>query len=200
MRGASVAFVLTVLLSAASVADTYDQMPSRDTWVWPGQGPFGNSQQLRTNNIAVFDQRIVIGFDLSSIPQDALVNSASLNIYRFDGSSGSALECHIFRVTEDWEEITLVDGIAYDTSGPYDQIVITGNGWYVFDLTDLVQEWVQGTHPNYGAVFFGTGGTGLYQYFHSREAASDNPHLVVEYELAGSFEECTFGSIKASYR
>jgi len=200
MKGITLAVMMTVLTAAVAFAETYSQMPDADTWIWPGQGPFGSSQQLRTNNISSFDQRIVIGFDLSSIPQEAIVNTAYLNVYRYDGSAGSALDCEIYRVTETWDENTLVNTIAYESTGSYDQILVTENGWYAFDVTSLVQEWVQGLYPNYGAVFFGTGGAGLYQYFRSREAASDNPYLVVEYELPGSFEECTFGAIKALYR
>ena len=200
MRSVTSAVMLMVLLTAVAFAETYIQMPEADTWIWPGQGPFGSNQQLRTNNISSFDQRIVIGFDLSSIPQEALVSTAYLNIYRYDGSAGSALECEIFRVTEPWDENTLVNSIAYDNTGSYDQIAVTGNGWYTFDLKNLVQEWVQGSYPNYGAVFFGTGGAGLYQNFRSRDAASENPYLVVEYEITGCFQESTFGAIKALYR
>ena len=200
MKGVTAAVMLTVLMAGVAFAETYIQMPDADTWIWPGQGPFGSSQQLRTNNISSFDQRIVIGFDLSSIPQEALVNTAYLNIYRYDGTTGSSLECEIFRVTEPWNETTLVNSIAYDDTGSYDQIVVTGNGWYEFDVKNLVQEWVQGSYPNYGVVFFGTGGAGLYQSFYSREAAAQNPYLAVEYEITGSFQESTFGAIKALYR
>lgn len=200
MRGITTAMMLTVLIAAVAFAETYNQMPVADTWIWPGQGPFGFSQQLRTNNIDFFDQRIVISFDLSSIPQEATVNSAFLNVYRYDGSPGSALECDIYRVTEPWSETSLVNSIAYESNGPYNQIIVTENGWYEFDVKGLVQEWVQGVYPNYGAVFFGVGGTGLYQYFFSREAASQKPYLVVEYEITSQFEQCTFGAIKALYR
>lgn len=200
MKGVTVAVMFTVLFAAVASAETIVLLPDADTWIWPGQGPFGSSQQLRTNNIGSFDQRIVIGFDLTSIPPEAVINQATMSIYRYDGSAGSALECELFRVTEPWDEYTLVDMIAYESSGSYDQIVVTENGWYEFDLTDLVQEWVQGTFPNYGAVFFGTGGAGLYQYFHSREASDLRPSLSVEYEITGSFEQSTFGAIKALYR
>lgn len=200
MKGVTVAVMFAVILAAAASAETIVVPPEADTWIWPGQGPFGSSQQLRTNNISFFDQRIVIRFDLSTIPQDALVIQAQLNIYRYDGSPTSALTCEIFRVTEPWEEYTLVNTVAYESSGSYDQIVVTENGWYEFDLADLVQEWLQGTFPNYGAVFFGTGGGGLYQNFHSREASELMPWLFVEYEITGSFEQSTFGAIKALYR
>lgn len=200
MKGVTFAVMLTVLTAAVAFAETYSQLPNADTWIWPGQGPFGSSQQLRTNNISSFDQRIVIAFDLSSIPQEAIVNTAYLNIYRYDGNPGSALECEIFRVTEPWSENVLVNSIAYESAGSYDQIIVTENGWYEFDVKNLVQEWVQGTFPNYGIVFFGTGGSGLYQNFFSREAASEQPYLVVDYDIPGSFGQSTFGAIKALYR
>lgn len=193
--------LLTVLVSSGPVlADTYNEMPIADTWVWEGSGPWGASTTLRTNIAIYIDQEIVIAFDLSSIPSGSAVDSAFLHVYRYDGDPGSALECDIFRVTEYWEEPSLVDSIAHDDGNSYDQIVVTGNDWYTFDITQLAQDWVDGTWDNYGIVFYGTGGTGSYQYFRSREGTSDRPHLEIDYTPPGALETVTFGWIKALFR
>jgi hypothetical protein len=192
--------VITVsILLTAVFADTYSELPSADTWIWSGSGPWGSNWTLRTNIVSSFDQEIVIRFDLSSIPAGSTINSAVLSAYRYDGDSPTALECDIYRVTEDWFEATLVDAIAHDTSVSYDQIIITGTDWYDFDIALLVQDWVDGSVDNFGIVFYGTGGTGSYQYFRSRESNVDRPHLDIDYSPPGSLEGDTFGGIKATF-
>lgn len=192
--------IIASLLSTAVFADTYSELPIADTWVWSGSGPWGSNWTLRTNIVSSFDQEIVIRFDLSSIPSGSTINSAVLSAHRYDGDSPTALECDIYRVTENWIEATLVDAIAHDTSVSYDQIIITGNDWYDFDITVLVQDWVDGTVDNFGTVFYGTGGTGSYQYFRSRESNVDRPHLDIDYSPPGSLDGDTFGGIKAVFQ
>jgi len=190
-------FLVMILMVTGSVlADIYSESAVADTWVWEGTGPWGASTQLRTNIVSAFDQEIVIAFDLSSIPAGSIVNSALLHVYRYDGDPGSALECDIFRVTEYWEEPSLVDSIDHDEGNPYDQIIVSGNDWYTFDISQLAQEWIDGTYDNYGIVFYGTGGSGSYQYFRSREW-TEKPYMEIDYTPPGALEACTFGYIKA---
>ncbi|RKZ02963.1 hypothetical protein DRQ21_07025 [Candidatus Fermentibacteria bacterium] len=188
------------ILSASAAAETCSLIPAADTWIWSGTGPWGSSWTLRTNIVSLFDQEIVIRFNLSSIPSGSTINSADLFVNRYDGSSQcDSMVCEIYRVTEDWEEATLVDSIAHDSSYHYDQIAITCNGWYSMNLTGLVQEWIDGTYINYGAVFYGIAGTGSYQYFRSRESSSDKPHLDINYTPPSMLEHTTFASIKATF-
>jgi len=200
MKGFIFVVITASILSTVVFADTYSEQPSADTWVWSGTGPWGSNWTLRTNIVSSFDQEIVIRFDLSSIPAGSTINSAVLSAYRYDGDSPTALECDIYRVTEDWVEATLVDAIAHDTSVSYDQIIITGTDWYDFDIALLAQDWVDGTVDNFGIVFYGTGGTGSYQYFRSRESNVDRPHLDIDYSPPGSLEGDTFGGIKAVFQ
>ena len=193
-------YILSILLiTGVLLADIYSEEPDADTWVWEGNGPYGASSQLRTNIALAFDQEIVISFDLSSIPSGSVVNSANLYIHRYDGDG--SLTCDIFRVTEYWEEATLVDSIAHDKCNPIDQITITDNGWYDFDISQLVQDWLDATYDNYGIVFYGTSGPGSYQYFYSRDYSVqiDRPYLEVNYTPAGALENTTFGAIKALF-
>lgn len=78
----------------------------------------------------------------------------------------------------------------------------TGNGWYYFDVSALLQEWVDGAHEDHGMVFYGTSspGGGSFQYFHSRENPSGRPILEVEYTPSGALEASTFGAVKALFR
>ena len=173
-----------ILAATFCLADTYNEEPDADTWVWPGYGPYGSSTELRTNRLSVADQEIVIHFDLSTIPDGSTIDSATMYVYRYEGYL--AISGEIYRVTEDWDEGTLTGSIAHDSANPYDTDVPMGdpNGWKEFDIGDLVQEWVDGDYDNYGVVYYGTTGTGYYQRHYSREAGSDNPYLEVEYEEA----------------
>lgn len=183
---------LGVLLAATfSLADTYNEEPDADTWVWPGYGPYGSSTELRTNRYPLYDQEIVMHFDLSTIPDGSTINSATLYAYRYTGNG--AISGDLYRVTEEWEEATLVNSIAHDDANPYCTDVPMGdpNGWKEFDVAELVQEWVDGDYDNYGLVYYGLTGTGYYQRHYSKEAGSNKPYLEVEYEYApapGSFD------------
>lgn len=199
MKSILLTAVIFMTVSAPVLADTYSELPTADTWVWAGSGPWGANPQLRTNIATIIDQEIVIMFDLSSIPSGSVINSAVLSCYRYDGDPGSALACDIYRVTEYWEEPALVDSIDHDTNTSYDQVVVSSNDWYDFDIAVLTQDWVDGTYPNYGVVFYGTGGTGSYQYFRSKESGMNEPHLDIDYTPPSALESLTFASIKATF-
>jgi hypothetical protein len=176
---------LGVLLAATfSLADTYNEEPDADTWVWPGYGPYGSSTELRTNRLPLYDQEIVMHFDLSTIPDGSTINSAMLYAYRYTGYG--AITGDLFRVTEEWDEGSLVNSIAHDDANPYCEDVPMGdpNGWKEFDVADLVQEWVDGDYDNYGLVYYGLDGSGYYQRHYSKEAGSNKPYLEIEYEYA----------------
>jgi len=199
MKNIFAVVVIASLLSTTAFADIYSEKPIADTWIWLSSGPWGSSYSLRTNIVSAFDQEIVIRFDLSSIPSGSTINSAVLSAYNYDGTLPTDLACDIYRVTEDWVEATLIDSIGHDSNISYDQILITGVDWYDFDITVLVQDWLDGTYDNFGIVFYGTSGSGTPQYFRSREYATDNPHLDIDYTAPGSLENTTFGAIKALF-
>lgn len=188
-----------VLVAGPLYAAVYSEEPVADTWTWPGSGPWGTNTQLRTNIFPVHEQAIELLFDLSTIQSGSTVNSAILNICRYGGDD--TLECEVFRITEDWDELTLIDSIAHDDGHPYGQFVITGNGWCTCDITHLVQEWLDATYANYGVVFYGTGGPGSYQYFRSREYSTSGirPYLEIDYTPPTALERTTFGAIKAAF-
>jgi hypothetical protein len=190
------------LLAANAFALTYNEEASADTWIREIPGtpppPYGSSTELRTNLISAYDQEVVIMWDLSTIPVGSTINTATAYAYRYDGYGG--ISCDLFRVTESWDEYTLDWPLAHDTGTVYASITISGNAWYDFDITALVQEWVDETYDNYGIVFYGTGGSGYYQRFYSREAASNHPYLEIDYDEPVGVKSASFGEIKAIFR
>jgi len=202
MKYASVVLLALVVAAFGAVVgtnysptDTISPNPSKDTWVWTGYGPYGTSTELRINNDRI-DQRPVLAWDLSSI-EGYIINSATFYVYHYQGNGGT-LSANIYRVTEDWNEYTLVAPLDHDG----DTVWASGdagdpNGWKSFDLTDLVQAWVDGDYPNYGIICKGIVGTG-YQSWYSRESGTP-PYLEIDYEEPPNVSRTTWGAIKAEY-
>lgn len=198
MRKLILILIATLLVASLLFADSYNENPIKDTWIWPGYGPHGDSNELRVNRISQHDQEVVLEWDLSSIPAGSTINSAEVYVYNYD-EFGGTLNAEIYRVTESWDEDTLVDEIDHDDANPYDNVDISGSGSYkTFDITTLVQEWIDGTYDNYGVVYYGISGSGYFIRFYSREASSDNPYLEIDYTQT-SIQPTSLGNIKSLF-
>jgi hypothetical protein len=157
----------------------------KDTWVYDNEdyshGDWGN---LLANEISTWDQRILIEFtDLSALPSGATVNSAKLGLYRYDAHpSGNPVTLDAHQITSSWAET-----VTYSTQPTYNSAIessVTLSGtvstdvsqnWYEWDVTNLVQQWIDGSLPNYGVAIFDHG-TGLRQNFVSSDnATATNP-------------------------
>lgn len=133
-----------------------------------------------------------IEFDLSSIPTDCNITSATLTVRNSNAvGGGDFFEVGVQRVAEYWDEGFggcggSWNGLTWEnrttsnewaaeggTFGPtvYD-VEFAGAGHsdgtqYNFDVADLVSEWMSGTYPNYGLAVLPTAfdASGGYDYF-----------------------------------
>lgn len=137
--------------------------------------------------------RSILNFDLSSVPEGALINSATLRLFATGQSGSAAYSINAHRITQDWTESgaswTETDGSTLWSGGPggsYDSTVIDtvpagATGWYEWDLTPLVQEWVDGISTNQGIELIHTAvAKGNYLDFDSKEL-TDKPELIIDY-------------------
>lgn len=147
----------------------------KDTWVWSAEDfSHGHWGELRANQTSAHDQRILIQFgDLSVIPANATINSARLELYRYDGFSSAPLTLDAHAITSAWAET-----VTHSTQPSYGAIqssaTITTNGWYYWDLTALVQAWADGATTNNGVAIYDHG-TGFYQRFQSSDVGGLAP-------------------------
>jgi len=142
----------------------------KDTWVYDVDDfSHGDWGELRTNDIGSFLQYALIEFDLSSLPPGSVIVSATLGLYRYDGYNTSGLVLNSHRILDPWtEDVSWTGRPAYDPAIE-STTTVSGNGWYNWDLTNVVQGWVSGAFPNHGVAIHDNG-TGLFQRF----VSSDN--------------------------
>jgi hypothetical protein len=160
-------------------------------------------------------RRSLVRWDLSALPDDAVVAAATVALYRYEGGAEDAMQVALYRVTNSWTEGTGWDlwsdpsyvpdgatwalaspGTAWTTpGGDYDAAVVgqgtlpagMGNGWVNLDATAAVRAWVEGDAPNYGLLLRPQSGDYSYHYYHSRNHGVPNlrPRLVVTYTVGG---------------
>jgi hypothetical protein len=82
-------------------------LPSDDTFI-KGDSPlnnYGNDTTFDVRPANGADRRGLLKFDLSSIPQNATVNSATLYLFERDNKAGRLT--YLYRVTSNWNENTV---------------------------------------------------------------------------------------------
>lgn len=149
-----------------------DEAASKDTWVYSflpttnnnGVGSnivltAGNTPPLPPANTE-HDLQTLIQFDLTGAPQN--VTSATLNLYLIDPNSFNAnalapsiakpVDLSVHGITGTWEEGTAVwnNRPAFNATAEDSLSVTAINTWATFDVTDLVQSWIDNPSTNNG--------------------------------------------------
>lgn len=166
-----------------------------------GDQNYGQVQILNFANHynGTYDYNLFIQFGLSTIPADAVVTNATLELLNlnFPAPVNSApATVNIYKVTQSWDENqmtwnnSVLNAVYYDPT-PYDAQEMNGYTtgapvWSSFDLTGLAQQWVNGSVPNYGIMLQVDPLAGSWK----RSIASDNhstqsyhPKLTVTYTI-----------------
>jgi len=159
-----------------AVADAYVDSSNPDT-------NYGSADELI---VAMTDQpsavaQTLIRFDLSSIPANATIQSATLRLDMIQATGASPVMLSVNMCWDPWQENTITYNSApfFDPRGQ--SSVGSQTGWVVWDATVLVMDWFGG-YPNHGVAIAGPGGGSPYlRKFASREKGPP-PELVVTYD------------------
>ena len=135
--------------------------------------------------------RLYIQFDLSSIPENARVIDAYLDLYQFLGLGTGNFTIGLYNVTSDWEESTISwssQPTSSTDAGITNNITAEDTGWEYWNIKTLVQNWLDETIANYGMVLKDTDETlvELYAIFRTSDYTIDTtkrPKLVVDYYI-----------------
>lgn len=126
-----------------------------------------------------------------SLPADATLISATFNIHL---SIANDQTVNVHRITSDWEEGVVTwgnFGSGYDgtirgsfATGTADEV------WLSAEITSLVQDWLNGTHPNYGLLLDQAEMNFPRAEFYNRENVGNYPpYLRIEYTTNGGESE-----------
>ena len=165
--------LLVNLSPLAASTSTITIYPSDDTYVYAydANGNYGSSSTLqvgRYNGDDQYERIAYLKFNLSSIPDGAVIVSATLKLY---DSSTASINIKVYRVTEDWSEsdINWNNKPSFDESYAYASVNSGGSGsWFEADITELVEEWLDGTYDNYG-VALRAPSSSTFDEFYSKE-------------------------------
>lgn len=141
----------------------------------------GDTLYVSTN----YDERSFLKFNLSSIPPDAVIINATLKLYRYQGN-GNDTFC-IERVLGDWNETSITYNTMPSTSPYACYDIPSGEGiWDIFDITSLVQGWVNGSWPNYGLMLKDPSSDSIHHRYYSKDYSNSSywPVLEIWYEAS----------------
>lgn len=121
----------------------------------------------------------ILRFDLGSVPANAAVERAALNLYV---SSGDVSQVNAHRITVAWAEDTATYASfnqQFDKQLLGGFKTVTSNNQKSIDLSDLVRSWMSGGAPNYGVLL--ESASSKKTIFVSREGGTleQKPHLEV---------------------
>jgi hypothetical protein len=158
----------TIVLSPTKDSYTNQNSPTTN---------YGTSTEIATN---IEDYgRAYIGFNID-IPAGSTIVSATLQLYRITGSAGQG---QARRVIEDWEELTVVHNNRpnYTITGQSPSVALPGEGFYEFDIADIVNAWVNDGAANYGVLIAELADSSSYK---SKEDSTSTrrPKLTIVYQ------------------
>ena len=121
---------------------------------------FGTSGGLWIGDYSGYRKNILVKLNLGSASQPIL--SCRFRLYFYSrGGTDSTFGAIVRRITSNWNQNTVTWNTqpTYDTSVSYGQKIgseVT-TGWHEWDITTLVNRWINGTFPNYGFALVHTG-------------------------------------------
>jgi len=147
----------------------------------------GGANTLRVgNDLSEFNcsEHILIQFDLDSLPANALVSSATLELHRnasFLGAGTRAI--NIGRANKAWAYDTVTWNSNVGILAPSLQFGVgTGAEWRSYTVTDIVRRWVEDGAPNHGFIITEES-TGTWERVYDSFNGGYWPQLEITYNL-----------------
>ncbi|UCE45801.1 MAG: DNRLRE domain-containing protein [Methanobacteriota archaeon] len=180
-----------------------DEGAGQDAYIYQEKATenYGLERELRIDSEITRVNRILMRFDLSSIPSGAYVDNATLWMYQDPGGKGSdvAIRIHSLDVPFVESEVTWnkpsISAFWASPGGDYSPVVYFAglidntDEWKDFEISNLVERWIRGTIPNNGMIIVPdeTPGDSVKNFISSDEQtwAMYRPRLMINYTLQG---------------
>jgi hypothetical protein len=158
---------------------------------------FCGGSSIDAGNDGTQTSRTLLIWDLSAIiPSNATIQNATLGLYLQDETNTMPLSVGVHHVTSPWTVSTTWNeadtGVPWNAPGgdfaaASDATATVGGTSGVsstWDLTNLVQSWVNGSVTNDGMLLDATGGTNVLHFATTSAPTSEMPYLQVTYDSA----------------
>lgn len=147
---------ITIQPTPEEVDDAYvhlDKSGSTEHYSGSGTSPFLNVDKYVISNNGWLDESL-IKFPIDKIPSNATITSAKLCLYGLGAMLQETALVTAREILTPWEEST----VKYNAKPTYGNIVTAENlssstKWWEWNITPLVQRWVNGQQANYGVAF-----------------------------------------------
>lgn len=133
----------------------------------------------------------LVRFDLSYYPQGVIIKSATLKLYYWDWKDNDPAgnDLTLYRLKEKWSESTVTWNNQPSHHSVYtdkDTVPSDTGAWMAWDVTDDVQDMLDGKISNYGWILRDLNYWGMLDipisYFRTKEYANHKPRLEIEYD------------------
>ncbi|MCP5093087.1 MAG: DNRLRE domain-containing protein, partial [Gammaproteobacteria bacterium] len=169
-------------------AEIFEQSPNSN---------YGSSAETWVSSAASDTTRSLLRFNMGALPTGARIQSANLSLKRWTGS-GSDQPVSAHRIRNSWSEDSVTwnkreSGTNWDTAGgDFDNRAVSttpvgpANDRYTWNITPLVQGWVDGSYPNYGVALVAAVDGMPGEQFHTSDDADPSrwPSLSTTYTCA----------------
>ena len=189
------AFVSNAQVALPSVHSASDSMSfeaARDSWInadavtttygsledlWVGINTFSGKMDQR---------QALVGFDISALPADAIVDSAALELTQTNFFSDLPCQIWPYQIAGAWDEYTVTWATRPESASAGDPPVTlsASPGPKTWDVTRIVQAWQAGAE-NHGILLTGDGVTVGARIFAARESTSVPGRLAITYHRPG---------------
>ena len=176
---------LNTVVELPAIADTYIASGEPDQALGNNQLLYLGFNDDEPNRYGA--ERILLRFNVDSIPDTADINNARVRLYLLESIplNDSDMRTIIRRLNSDWDEALATWNTEPEWANIRDDTFI-GNAsqFYEWEITDLVESWVEGEFPNYGVEIIGDErpGPARERLFRSRFNDRFFPRLVVDYD------------------
>lgn len=173
-----------------------DSTSAKDTHIYEFKPTFNysNNVNLIVSAVAGKNEHSLIQFNLSSIPTDHTISSAKLELYENTGVWNSTT-VNVHRVTTNWNEANsnwteantsnnwITNGGDFDSKISATTTTTGALGVVNWDITALVESWVNGGVANYGLLLRTTlTGEGAQFSSSNTPIAANRPKLTITYK------------------
>lgn len=179
---------------------------SQDTYIASNtpSGNYGGASSLiigYSSASGVGALRMLLQFNLSGIPSNATVNSATVYLYQYAATGVSSMGFQAQYAVSPWNEYNATWNNANYIGGSTLPIGNFPNtlGWLSFNSTNLFQTWVSGAEPNYGLIITGneSPSANSSRYFYSSNSGTGRPYVDITYTTGCSYTTPPTSSVNA---